>query len=499
MENYEILGGKVQLYKRADSKFWWCATRLKGKQRRTSTKKESLKQADDMATDWYLILQGKAKSGELALEGEKLFDEAAEAFLKEYRAITKGQRSEKWTDGHEARIRLHLKPFFGKTPMSRISAGMGQDYRVHRMEIGNSPRSGRRRKDKAWPDQLQPTQARKTSRRSKAGSAEEKPVKPPSRSTLHDEFVTLNLVLKAAARRGWLEHLPDLSAPYNLQTKVVHRPWFSPDEYKRLYEASRENARNPGQDQFKWHAEQLHDLILFMGNSGLRPDEIGPKNLLHRDVTIVDDPVSGQRILEIEVRGKRGVGYCKSMPGAVFPYERLRNRAKPTRGLQPRNRSRKNPNAPLELEYPQPDDPVFPQWHTKMFNELLKKADLKTDREGKPRTYYSLRHTYICLRLMEGADIYQVAKNCRTSVEMIEKHYAAHIKDMIDVSAVNVMRPKEVRAAAKKAAATVRQVGMEGSLPERRPARPAHEEKRRAAERGPSTLPAETRRVTNGR
>ena len=57
------------------------------------------------------------------------------------------------------------------------------------------------------------------------------------------------------------------------------------------------------------------------------------------------------------------------------------------------------------------------------------------------RTAYSLRHTYICLRLMEGADIYQVAKNCRTSVEMIEKFYAAHIKNMIDAAAVNVRRP----------------------------------------------------------
>ena len=36
------------------------------------------------------------------------------------------------------------------------------------------------------------------------------------------------------------------------------------------------------------------------------------------------------------------------------------------------------------------------------------------DRDGNRRTAYSLRHTYICMRLMEGADIYQVAKNCRT-------------------------------------------------------------------------------------
>ena len=55
---------------------------------------------------------------------------------------------------------------------------------------------------------------------------------------------------------------------------------------------------------------------------------------------------------------------------------------------------------------------------------------------------YSLRHTYICLRLLEGADIHQIAKNCRTSVEMIEKYYAAQIKTNLDASAINVMKLK---------------------------------------------------------
>ena len=43
---------------------------------------------------------------------------------------------------------------------------------------------------------------------------------------------------------------------------------------------------------------------------------------------------------------------------------------------------------------------------------------------------------------MEGADIYQIAKNCRTSVEMIEKYYASHIKTQLDAAAINIMRPK---------------------------------------------------------
>ena len=49
------------------------------------------------------------------------------------------------------------------------------------------------------------------------------------------------------------------------------------------------------------------------------------------------------------------------------------------------------------------------------------------------------------MRLMEGADIYQIAKNCRTSVEMIEKYYASHIKNMLDATAINIMRPKGKR------------------------------------------------------
>ena len=116
-----------------------------------------------------------------------------------------------------------------------------------------------------------------------------------------------------------------------------------------------------------------------------------------------------------------------------------------------RNRSKKNPNPPLPVEMPEPTDPVFPGNHLKLFNRILKGAGLKLDRDGRPRTAYSLRHTYICLRLMEGADIYQIAKNCRTSVEMIEKHYAAHIKNTLDAAAINVMRSKAAKAIEKSA------------------------------------------------
>jgi integrase len=73
-------------------------------------------------------------------------------------------------------------------------------------------------------------------------------------------------------------------------------------------------------------------------------------------------------------------------------------------------------------------------------NNVLAELKFKFDREGRRRSSYSLRHTYICTRLMNGADIYQIAKNCRTSVEMIEKYYAAHLKTTLDAASINVRR-----------------------------------------------------------
>jgi integrase len=202
--------------------------------------------------------------------------------------------------------------------------------------------------------------------------------------------------------------------------KITHRAWFSPEEYKQLYTATRARAKRPKNPRWRKACENLHDYVLFMANTGLRPDEAA--RLEFRDVAIVTDEATGERILEIEVRGKRGVGYCKSMNGAVMPFERLRRRNRP-----------------------QPMDRLFGKTQRALLNTILDELQLKVDRDGNRRTSYSLRHTYICMRLMEGADIYQIAKNCRTSVEMIEQFYASHIKNTLDAAAINVRKPKPTK------------------------------------------------------
>lgn len=387
-EKHTILEGKVHLYRRNDSLVWQCSTYLKGKNWRVSTKEESLSRAKEWAEDWYFGLKDKGRRGELV--SEKTFKDAADQFIAEYEILTEGERNARWVQDHYRRIRTYLVPFFGKMGLSQINAGTVQEYRVARL----TPVEGKRL---------------------------------PSRSTLHHENVTMRMVLKTAVRHRWLSHLPDISQPYRKSSKVVHRAWFTPEEYKQLYQATRAKVQKAKQASKKaqegetarsvWLAEQLHDKVLFLTNTGIRPDEANW--LEYRDVRIVDDEESGQTILEIEVRGKRGVGYCKSTVGAVWPFKRMVARNKPA-----------------------PTDRMFPIDHKKQFNRVLDDLGLKFDRDGNRRTLYSLRHSYISFRLLEGADIYQIAKNCRTSVEMIEKHYAAHLKDRLNAAAINVRKPR---------------------------------------------------------
>ncbi len=393
---HKILGGEVNVYKRENSRFWQCSTFLAGKNRRTSTKTDSLAHAKDFAEDWYLELKGKARHGEI--KSGKTFKVAAEQFLREIELLTQGERSATYVPYHKYRLDVHLLPFFGSKVLPEITPGLVQEYRIHRQTSRVDPRTGLPKK--------------------------------PARNTLHQEIVTLRQALKTAERHGWIPFVPSLAAPFRGSGKVSHRAWFSPAEYKTLFEATRRRAAKPPKPRWKWSCEQVHDYVLFMANTGLRPDEAA--RLEFRDVEIVDDDATGERILEIEVRGKRGIGFCKSMPGAVLPFERLRNRLRTvdgdgnlcegrystvapiSKGKQPERVAddpKANAKSGAKRIKPGPTDRLFPQNHRELFNEVLDELNLKVGRDKQRRTAYSLRHTYICIRLKEGPDIHQNAKN----------------------------------------------------------------------------------------
>ena len=158
MATHYVLGDKVRVYQRESGSRWQAATYLNGKEWRISTKTDSLSQAKEFAEDWYFELRGKSRIG--ALTKEKAFSDAAVQFLKEYAALTNGERHPRYVKDHEARLKNHLLPFFGDKGLSEVTAGLLQEYRVMRL----------------LPN--------------------EETGKTPTRSTLHHETVTLRQVMK---------------------------------------------------------------------------------------------------------------------------------------------------------------------------------------------------------------------------------------------------------------------------------------------------------------
>jgi site-specific recombinase XerD len=82
----------------------------------------------------------------------------------------------------------------------------------------------------------------------------------------------------------------------------------------------------------------------------------------------------------------------------------------------------KLPTAPL---LPRPDGR---QWAHSDQDELMREA-VKKAKLPHETVFYTLRHTFIATALKAGIDIASIAKNCGTSVRIIERNYAKFIPE----------------------------------------------------------------------
>lgn len=197
----------------ARHKYWQAAAYVGQRNYRASTKMEGITSALRFAEEWYLELRGKHVRGDLKNSSRRMqrnLQGRCGAVSTEFPVITEGQRSPIYVGGHERRIRKYLIPFFGDKPLSQVTSGAIQEYRIDRIEKSKEARG-----------------------------------KSPARNTLHQEMVALRQSLKTALRHGWLSHLPDMSQPYRSKSKISHRAWFSPLEYRKLYLATTRRAENP--------------------------------------------------------------------------------------------------------------------------------------------------------------------------------------------------------------------------------------------------------------
>jgi integrase len=196
------------------------------------------------------------------------------------------------------------------------------------------------------------------------------------------------------------------------QLEVMRRDEFTLEEYRKLHTVARAWIKEATRPRSIWYRTVAYNFILIMCNTGMRPPEA--KNLRWRDISTATDR-EGREIVVMWVRGKDKQRKLVA-PKAVGDYfERIREI---TKRLCPR----------LEMA---PDHPVFVNYEggaeetlfTVMIRDILKRAGLLLGPTGVQRSTYCFRHTYATFRLSEGVDVYFLAEQMGTSVQMIEQHY----------------------------------------------------------------------------
>ncbi|WP_295993705.1 hypothetical protein [Rugamonas sp.] len=220
------------------------------------------------------------------------------------------------------------------------------------------------------------------------------------------------------------------------------RGWFNFKEYDKLLARANElighedvirAAPKAGQEQgsvvrsIKFTAE-LPRMIEFIANSFIRPTDI--KNMQHKHVEVIRDDNIYLRLSLPE--SKKHSDPVVTMERAVNVYEELTADRASARQARP-------------------DDYVFMPEHQnrdtalrrlqQQFNYLLDDLGFKAGSRGE---IYSLRHTCIMHRLLEGdkIDVLTLARNARTSVEMIERFYASKLNGEMNIEAIQSKREK---------------------------------------------------------
>ncbi len=266
-----------------------------------------------------------------------------------------------------------------------------------------------------------------------------------SSTTVSQYLVIVRKLLRLAIRHGAVLQMPPWPA-----VRLVNRPraMLTLAEYAGVVRTanrlSRARATAPalkaseGQRERFWvlsrHMQLAPDLgwaIRFMVNGFLRPGDL--RQLRHRHVQVCRQADAVYLRLTLP-ETKRHDGVIVTMRAAVRVYETMRMHAA-SQGLDG------------------PDDHVFlPQEKDReyalavlgfWFKWVLREAGVATeDTWGRPRTLYCLRHTAIMFRLLygQGIDMLTLARNARTSVQMIERFYASALDGEMNVAMLQSRR-----------------------------------------------------------
>lgn len=278
-----------------------------------------------------------------------------------------------------------------------------------------------------------------------------------SLSTISAYMGLVRKVLVYAARRGFIKSLPEFP---KVGVQDNARGWFNTKEMRKVWGAAqrylgktievRKYKDESGKTQTQYidttasageklgklmrkveMTEDIRRLVVFMTNSYIRPTDI--KFMQHKHVTVVRGEYKYLRLAIPPT--KKHKDPITTMGNAVDVYERLK-------AYHSKNGMAAD------------DDYVFlPQYKSRdyalkqlqrQFEILMWDTGLGEGANGEQRTLYSLRHTSIMYRLLfgDGINTLLLARNARTSVEMIDRFYAKPLTGEMNIGMLQSRKRK---------------------------------------------------------
>lgn len=407
---------KLFIYQLEASKYWWVRYYEQGKTLRKTTKQEGKREAIAFAKEFFLDVKRRAEGG-IALKATSFRACSVEMMKAEDAKLKRKEITKITYDNLQYRLDKLVLPTLGDKDVSVIDYAELEAY-------------------------LQMLSNREPKMSSK---------------TIAAYMGVVRKVLVHAARRNFIKHLPEFP---KVGVKDVSRGWFNTREYIRLWKAAQrylgktvemrkyKNEKDETETQYILSTapnankkgellrniemtEDMRRLIVFMANSYIRPTDI--KFMQHKHVDVVrNDHV----YLRLRIPTTKKHNYpITTMPKAVEVYERLKAYY-------------------CEKGKAGNEDYVFlPQYKSRdyalkqlqrQFEVLMCDTGLGKGTDGEDRTLYSLRHTCIMYRLLfgDGINTLLLARNARTSPEMIDRFYAKPLSGEMNIAELQSRRRK---------------------------------------------------------
>lgn len=232
--------------------------------------------------------------------------------------------------------------------------------------------------------------------------------KPLSASSKNKHNIIIKKVLRLAYDDGVLQTIPP--SP-KIERKDNPRVSFSEEQYSSFLKGISSAIKRKDTVRGNVISDEFYYFVLLLVHSYLRPTRTEAFGLKHHDIEIKDNPPH----IQLDVDGKTGKRLSASTEYGVEFYQKLKA---------------------CNPDYNSPEDYIFlPKMKNRetatrigqrFFNHVVEQENLKFDKDGNPRSFYSLRHYALQTRLRKSGgaiNIYEFAKNAGTSVNQLERFY----------------------------------------------------------------------------